>query len=535
MATFKFNTYLDDLYVESGNWIVTQFSSSQITLEGAEFQIVLTGTSFAVGTSGAPLGTITGVKVYGYDYASGNPATTLVVDGSGLNHSLAGFVSALETGYHGGVDFLLNGNDTLNGSAGDDEMAGFGGNDTLNGGDGDDELFGDSWEWDYDSDSIVAGSDVLNGGNGNDWLDGGAGADSMSGGAGDDVFVVDNAGDKVIEAAGAGARDRVEFNNGQGLLSYTLAANVENLSVFHWMTSGTPSIMTAKGNDLSNKISVDPYGDMGLQEKLYGMGGNDRLFSGNGNDVLDGGTGNDIMLGGFGSDIYYVDSNLDKVLEEIIADPQSSDVDTVVYTVAVAGSTASLGGAVSGLTNSVVLSQIENLNLGLNTTTTTALNGVGSLAANKLIGNAAVNKLYGLAGNDQLYGYDGADQLFGDSGNDILVGGAGKDSLSGGAGNDIFDFNALSETGITNTTWDVITDFVRGQDRIDLSTLDANTATTTNDAFSAVIGSTTAFTAAGQLKVVSGVLYGNTDADSTAEFAIQLTGISSLSTADFIL
>ncbi|MNG17449.1 Poly(beta-D-mannuronate) C5 epimerase 2 [compost metagenome] len=134
-----------------------------------------------------------------------------------------------------------------------------------------------------------------------------------------------------------------------------------------------------------------------------------------------------------------------------------------------------------------------------------------------------------------LTGDAGNDTLSGGAGNDRLVGGTGKDTLTGGAGNDIFDFNALNETGLTSTAWDVISDFARGQDKIDLSTLDANTATTTNDAFRSVIGSTTAFTAAGQLKVVNGVLYGNTDADSTAEFAIQLTGITSLSTSDFIL
>ena len=111
----------------------------------------------------------------------------------------------------------------------------------------------------------------------------------------------------------------------------------------------------------------------------------------------------------------------------------------------------------------------------------------------------------------------------------------GKDVLTGGAGNDIFDFNALAETGLTSATWDIISDFVHGADKIDLSTLDANTATVTNEAFNSIIGSTAAFSAAGQLKVSAGVLYGNTDADSAAEFAIQIVGFNSATTADFIL
>jgi Ca2+-binding RTX toxin-like protein len=118
-----------------------------------------------------------------------------------------------------------------------------------------------------------------------------------------------------------------------------------------------------------------------------------------------------------------------------------------------------------------------------------------------------------------------------------LVGGPGKDVLTGGAGNDVFDFDAITETGITSAAWDVITDFVRGQDQIDLSTIDANTATASiNDAFIAIfLTSAAAFSAAGQLNLVGNVLYGNTDTDSSAEFAIQLTGIGTLTIADFVV
>jgi serralysin len=83
--------------------------------------------------------------------------------------------------------------------------------------------------------------------------------------------------------------------------------------------------------------------------------------------------------------------------------------------------------------------------------------------------------------------------------------------------------------------WDVVNDFVRGQDKIDLRGIDANTATVANDAFTTFIAGTAAFTAAGQLKLLNGVLYGNTDGDADAEFAIQLTGVTQLTTADVML
>ena len=56
-------------------------------------------------------------------------------------------------------------------------------------------------------------------------LDGGAGTDTLIGGAGNDTYVVDAAGDVVTETAGEGT-DTV-----QSAISYTLGANVENLTL----------------------------------------------------------------------------------------------------------------------------------------------------------------------------------------------------------------------------------------------------------------------------------------------------------------
>jgi hypothetical protein len=61
------------------------------------------------------------------------------------------------------------------------------------------------------------------------------------------------------------------------------------------------------------------------------------------------------------------------------------------------------------------------------------------------------------------------------SGADTLLGGAGDDRITGGSDNDVFVFAAVSETGKTATSRDVITDFTQGEDVIDLSAIDANT------------------------------------------------------------
>ena len=137
--------------------------------------------------------------------------------------------------------------ETRNLTAGNDRAYGLGGNDVLNG---------------------FAGDDYLDGGAGNDRLIGGTGADTMIGGAGDDAYYVDNAGDIVIEAAGAGTD--IVFAS----IDYTLTADVENLSMSGTAISGT-------GNVLRNIIAGNAQDNI-----IDGKGGLDTLFGGAGRDTF---------------------------------------------------------------------------------------------------------------------------------------------------------------------------------------------------------------------------------------------------------
>ena len=275
------------------------------------------------------------------------------------------------------------------------------------------------------------GINTLNGGQGNDTLNGGTGGDSLLGGAGDDTYVVDNAGDTVTENAAEGI-DLV-----QSSVAYTLAANVENLTL-----TGSSAI-NATGNDLDNVLT--------------GNSGINTLTGGQGNDTLNGAAGADVMIGGVGDDTYTVDNAGDTVSENA-----AEGTDTVIASIAY-----TLG------------STLENLTLS----GSSAIAGTGNALDNVLTGNTGVNVLTGGLGNDTYYvdnttdtavenAAEGTDTVFssvtftlganvesltltgtasinatgngtdnalnGNSGNNTLNGGAGVDTMSGDHGNDIY-------------------------------------------------------------------------------------------------
>lgn len=176
------------------------------------------------------------------------------------------------------------GNFTGTGNVENNAIYGAGGDDTLYGNDGHDNLTGNG------------GADTLYGGAGHDVLSGGTGADYMEGNDGNDVYIVDNAGDSVVELSGEGT-DQVYTT----LLSYTLGSELENLNFNAF--SGN---FTGTGNSVANVI----FGGNG-NDTLSGLDGNDELRGLNGADTLDGGNGDDLLVGGPGADVYTGGADLD--------------------------------------------------------------------------------------------------------------------------------------------------------------------------------------------------------------------------------
>src|SRR5262249_17334099 len=155
----------------------------------------------------------------------------------------------------------------------------------------------------------------------------------------------------------------------------------------------------------------------------------------------------DTLSGSTGNDTYITDGG------DTVVESSGAGTDTVQST-----ATYTLG------------SNVENLTL----TGSSAINGTGNTLANVIVGNTGAN---------------------------LITGGAGKDTMTGGAGIDRFDFNAVTETGLSSSSWDVITDFKSsGADRIDVSTIDANGSGAGSTAFTFLVAKDAAFTAAGQLR-----------------------------------
>lgn len=161
----------------------------------------------------------------------------------------------------------------------------------------------------------------LFGGDGNDrFLDFGrydGEAVFLHGGAGNDLYRVDaiNPG-IVVELAGEGI-DTVQLTGEYGEVTYTLGANVENLSAAllspTWLANLT-------GNALGNSI----IGSAGY-DNIMGMAGNDRLHAGAGWDYVDGGDGNDRITGGHGVDYLYGGAGRDLFVYESVADANEVD------------------------------------------------------------------------------------------------------------------------------------------------------------------------------------------------------------------
>ncbi len=409
------------------------------------------------------------------------------------------------------------GNDTLIGGAGNDTLDGAQGADSMTGGLGDDlylvdnagdkviETAGQGFDtvksmvsFNVGAGSVVellelvgagnlnatgsASANTLIGNNGDNILDGGGGADTLKGGAGKDTYILDNAGDVVIEE-GADVGDTVKSS----ALSLVAFAGIEN-----YIFTGTKA-WTFTGDGADNMVSSGSGNDnldgAGGNDTLIGGAGNDTLGGGAGDDFLDGGLGNDKMKGGDGNDTYVIN-----VATDIIDEESNLDTKDVVRSSVTVNLLTLAGGAIE---NAVLLGAL-------------AINATGNDSDNTLTGNIAANILNGGKGADAMTGDKGGDTYFVDNAgdtvietvggaaggidivkssvtfdlstlgfvenvtltengnvnaignglNNILIGNSGANRLDGGIGNDTMTGNAGSDTYVVNAVGDIVNELV---------------------------------------------------------------------------
>jgi Ca2+-binding RTX toxin-like protein len=296
---------------------------------------------------------------------------------------------------------------------------------------------------------------------------------------------------------------------------------------------GNDRITTATGDD---EISTGAGNDV-----IDGAGGNDSIYSGPGDDIVSGGDGDDriflheggddVAFGGSGDDRFFLQGaltaadkitggdgfdtvNLEGDYPNLIL--QANTLDGIENIRITNFDPADNNYRITTVEETVEAGDLLRVNArDLGAGETLAFDGSAETDGTfLLLGGSGADVLIGGAGNDQLFGFDG---------NDVLVGGGGTDQLRGGRGIDIFQFNSVVDSPVRAP--DMIADFQKGFDIIDLTRIDANSKTPENDAFT-FIGNAAFTGTAGQLRSVFDAntgqnrVEGDVDGDGVADFAI---------------
>ena len=273
----------------------------------------------AVGAQGSATWSLTGIMVVESDTLAGFEN----VRGSNRAETIIGNAGTNVLQGRGGNDVLQGGagSDTLDGGAGSD-FASYEGNAVgvtvmlgLNGADGQAIEFGlvSGQPTAVSVDTLrsienVRGSitrDSITGNEQGNILDGRDGADTLTGGGGDDTYLVDNAGETILE------------NGGQGI-------DTVRTSVSYTLTSGADVELVATTNDAGTAALT-----------LFGNQNGNVVQGNNGNNLIGGGNGNDELIGLGGQDRFLFNTALDGASNvDVLSDFNVAD-DTIALDAAI--------------------------------------------------------------------------------------------------------------------------------------------------------------------------------------------------------
>ena len=278
-----------------------------------------------------------------------------------------------------------------------------------------------------------------------------------------------------------------------------------NAGVYHPGTDDNDTTIGSSGNDtLLGGPGEDSLSGLGGNDHLSGGADDDTLLGGANADTLDGGAGGDHLDGGAGRDV----ASYESATRSVRVDLQNSQF---MY-----------GDAVGDTFVSIEVFRTGN-------------------TVDQLRGDDQANEFYTGGLSDRLYGRRGDDLLFGEDGADAFYGGLGADTMTGGDQADRRDryiYFAIQESRPGAGNRDVITDFVAGEDRIEISRFDADTTQGFKQHFT-FVGDAGLSGTAGELTYVHAggntIVMADTNGDSLPDFEIELTGLVTLTVDDFLL
>jgi VCBS repeat-containing protein len=303
----------------------------------------------------------------------------------------------------------------------------------------------------------TAGDDIIAGTNTIDRINGLSGNDLLQGGAGDDVYLFDAGGgqDTINDTQGtntlhfgagilpgditfarsgmdmvlgvSGTTDRVTLQN-WGANSASRISRVEFADGTVWdsahLQAQIPSVINGTAGDDVQTAWFDQ------NTLMYGLGGNDTLMGNNGNDTLQGGAGNDTMDGGDGADTF--EFKLGAGQDVIV---NSDYMDSLVFGAGIAASSVRASTSASGL----------HLNYGDRGDSVLL---AGAYPDELRFADGAVLKIEQLFTTQGVtLGYDVVGSAVGETLADThfwansFTGGAGDDILLGGGGDTTYHFN----------------------------------------------------------------------------------------------
>ncbi|KNG92230.1 calcium-binding protein [Pseudaestuariivita atlantica] len=457
------------------------------------------------------------------------------------------------------------GDDLLNALGGDDYIEGGPGNDTIRTGLGNDNLRGEAGDDTY----VVDGSNPMT----TSYIADYEGTNTLRvvnfEGTDGNEFYVD--GNDLVRVSQQGHHTRIEGGTQSvQLIEWTNVGEtglINTLDLITDVNDATRSNFTFAGSQNDETFNAPTLSDTGWAE-VYLNDGNDSYFGtadylifaslGNGNDTGTGGSGrdwirgqagDDSLIGGDGQDTLFGEDGNDTLLggnddDHLWASGMGADVldggdgsDTANYSDATGRVLVDFQSDVSGA------GFVRFFDEGAATGDTFANieNAIGGDFADNLRGDGASNMLEGGGVSDRLYGRAGDDILDGGTGADAMYGNLGADTMTGGddAGRrDRYIYFQANETGVGSGNRDVITDFVSGEDRIELSRIDADITQGFKQRFDFV--GDAAFTGtAGELRYeqTGGItlVQADRDGDGIADMEIELTGTIDLVAGDFLI